>query len=213
MKPMRNLLFISFCAMAMNAWPAQVQTIEVKTNGGNQSLKMPWKNCIGVGRANNLLRADILEHLERIQKEIGFRYCRFHAIFDDEMRVVVRNPDNTISYQWHEVDNVYDALLRLGLRPFVELNPMPAALASGPKTMFFYKMNVTPPKSYEEWGNLVEAFARHIIQRYGLDEVRQWYFEVWNEPDLDGFWSGSKEEYFRLYDASAKALKEALGTP
>ena len=98
------------------------------------------------------MRADILEHLARIQKDIGFRYCRFHAIFDDDMGVVLRNPDNTLSYQWHEVDNVYDALLKLGLRPFVELNPMPAALASGRNTQFFYRMNVTPPKSYEEWG-------------------------------------------------------------
>jgi xylan 1,4-beta-xylosidase len=207
MKILGALFTVSFCLLVLAVLSAQAQTIEVKENPDKQSLKMPWKNCIAVGRADNLLRADLLEHLAYLQKEIGYRYCRFHAIFDDEMQVVIRKPDGAIGYQWHEVDKVYDALLKIGLRPFVELNPMPKALASGSTTMFFYKMNVTPPKSYEEWGNLVEEFAKHVVQRYGLNEVRQWYFEVWNEPDLRGFWTGTKEEYWQLYDASAKALK------
>jgi len=207
MKTVRLSLLVSLFLSVPSMLPGQVQTIEAKVGSQLEPLKMPWKNCISVGRAQNLLRADILEHLARVQKEIGFRYCRFHAIFDDEMQVVVRKPDNTIEYQWDEVDKVYDALLKLGLRPFVELNPMPAALASGTQTMFFYKMNVTPPKSYEEWGNLVEAFTKHIVQRYGQEEVRQWYFEVWNEPNLAGFWSGTKEEYWQLYKASAEAVK------
>jgi xylan 1,4-beta-xylosidase len=109
---------------------------------------------------------------------------------------------------WHQVDKVYDALLKLGIRPFVELNPMPAALASGTQTMFFYKMNVTPPRSYDEWGYLVSSFVQHLVQRYGLDEVRQWYFEVWNEPNLSAFWSGTQQDYWKLYAASANAIKK-----
>ena len=142
------------------------------------------------------------------QTILGYPYCRFHAIFDDEMDVVRRDKQTgKLIFQWHEVDKVYDALLKLSIRPFVKLNPMPAAMASGTQTMFHYKMNVTPPKSYEEWEILVEAFTRHMVERYGIEEVRQWYFEVWNEPNLSVFWSGTQDEYWKLYTASAKAIK------
>ena len=171
-------------------------------------LHMPWKNAIAVGRAYEILRQDVQDHLALLQREIGFRYCRFHAVFHEDMQVVVRRPDGRLGFQWHHVDKVYDALRKLGLRPFVELNPMPKVMASGTQEMFYWKMNVTPPTSYDEWSELVEAFARHMIDRYGLDEVRQWYFEVWNEPNLSCFWSADMAEYFKLYDASAKALKK-----
>ncbi len=167
----------------------------------------PWRNAIAVGRAFDLTRADLLDHLRLLQREVGFRTCRFHAVFDDDMQVVLRRPDGSLAFQWRNVDQVYDALLAMGLKPFVELNPMPTALSSGTQTMFWYKMNVTPPKDFGEWEQLIEAFARHLVDRYGIAEVRSWWFEVWNEPNLQGFWSGTKEEYFRLYDASARALK------
>lgn len=170
-------------------------------------LRMPWRNGIAVGRAFDLVRTDLLEHLAFLQRTIGYRYCRFHAIFDDDMQVVQATADGGVAYQWRQVDLVYDRLLALGLKPFVELNPMPTALASGSQQMFWFKMNVTPPKAWQAWEDLVEAFARHLVERYGMDEVRSWYFEVWNEPNLGGFWSGSKEQYFQLYDASARALK------
>lgn len=187
---------------------AQTTAIQILPAKEKVQLKMPWRNCIAVGRANNLLRADVLEHLAYAQKVMGYRYCRFHAIFDDEMDVVRRDKQTgKLIFQWHQVDKVYDALLKLGIRPFVELNPMPAAMASGTQTMFHYKMNVTPPKSYEEWELLVEAFTRYIMERYGIEEVRHWYFEVWNEPNLSGFWSGTQDEYWKLYTASAKAIK------
>ena len=171
------------------------------------SLRKPWKNAIAIGRAYELLRQDVLDHLRLVQRTIGYRYCRFHGLFHDEMAVVGRRADGSLAFRWHQVDKVYDALLGMGLKPFVELNPMPGALASGIETIFDWKMNVTPPRDYGEWEQLVEAFARHCIDRYGLEEVRQWYFEVWNEPNLSGFWSGTKEEYWKLYAASAAALK------
>ncbi len=170
-------------------------------------LKKPWKNAIAVGRAYELLRADVLEHLAMVQREIGYRYCRFHGLFHDEMAVVGRRKDGSLGFRWHQVDKIYDSLLEMGLRPFVELNGMPSALASGTQTIFDWRLNVSPPKDYAEWGALVEAFARHVVGRYGLEEVRTWYFEVWNEPNLAGFWAGTKEDYWRLYDASAWALK------
>jgi xylan 1,4-beta-xylosidase len=173
----------------------------------SQPLRRPWKNGIAVGRAYDLTRADLLEHLRWLQREVGFRSCRFHGVFHDDMAVVRRSRDGSLVYQWHHVDKVYDALLELGLKPFVELNPMPAALASGSQTMFYYAMNVTPPKVWEEWGGLVRAFTLHCLERYGLDEVRQWHFEVWNEPNLSAFWSGTKKEYFELYAHAARAVK------
>ncbi len=170
-------------------------------------LRRPWKNGIAVGRAYDLTRSDLLAHLAWLQREVGFRTCRFHAVFHDDMAVVRRQKDGTLVYQWHHVDKVYDALLALGLRPFVELNPMPAALASSGQTMFHYRMNVTPPREWGEWHGLVRAFTLHCVERYGLPEVRQWHFEVWNEPNLSGFWSGSKEDYFQLYAHAARAVK------
>ncbi len=174
----------------------------------NRTLRMPWRNCIAVGRAQNLLRNDLLAHLSYAQKIMGYKFCRFHAIFDDELQVVSRDSKtNKLIFQWSQVDKVYDALLQMGIKPFVELNPMPKALASGTQTMFYYKMNVTPPTSYDDWEFLVSEFTKHLVDRYGINEVRTWYFEVWNEPNLNAFWSGSMEEYFKLYKASAKAVK------
>ncbi|MDX2052371.1 MAG: hypothetical protein SFV15_08280 [Polyangiaceae bacterium] len=170
-------------------------------------LRMPWKKGITVGRAYELLREDLLGHLRKAQAEIGFKYCRFHGLFHDDMAVVHRKPDGTIVYQWHHVDKVFDALLAMGLKPFVELNPMPSALASGTQKMFFYQMNVTPPKDYKEWEELNYEFAAHCAARYGIDEVRSWYFEVWNEPNLGGFWSGTQAEYFELYRAAAHGIR------
>ncbi len=181
--------------------------ITINSSPLGEPLRRPWKNGIAIGRANDLVRADHIDHLRWLQREIGFRSCRFHGLFHDDMAVVRRRRDGSLVYQWHHVDKAYDSLLSLGLKPFVELNPMPAALASGSQTMFHYKMNVTPPRLWTEWGDLVAAFARHCVERYGLAEVATWNFEVWNEPNLPGFWSGSKEDYFLLYSHAAHAVK------
>jgi len=181
--------------------------ITLSPEQSSTELRRPWKNGIAVGRAFDLTRADLIEHLSWLQREVGFRTCRFHAIFHDDMAVVRRRKDGSLAYQWHQVDKVYDSLLAIGLKPFVELNPMPAALASGTQTMFHYQMNVTPPRDWKEWHDLVRAFAAHCVERYGLTEVRQWNFEVWNEPNLSAFWSGTKDEYFQLYAHAVRAVK------
>jgi len=181
--------------------------IHIDSNHRLAPLRRPWKNGIAVGRAYDLTRADVLDHLSWLQREVGFRTCRFHAVFHDDMAIVQRRRDGTLVYQWHHLDKIYDSLLALGLKPFVELNPMPAAIASGPDTMFYYKMNITPPREWSEWQDLVRAFTAHCVERYGLAEVRSWHFEVWNEPNLSGFWSGTKEEYLEIYAHAARAVK------
>lgn len=170
-------------------------------------LRKPWKQCVAVGRGYDLLREDLLDHLDWLQREVGFRSSRFHAILHDDVGIVKKTRDGQLYYCWNQLDKIYDALLARGLRPFVELNPMPAAIASDNKWIMHYRMNITPPAQWEAWGDLVEAFARHLIERYGLEEVRKWNFEVWNEPNLSSFWSGTKEDYFMLYATAAFAVK------
>ena len=167
---------------------------------------MPWKKAIAVGRAYDLLRNDLLEHLAIIQEQIGYEYIRFHAIFHDDMNVYKEDAGGNPVYQWHQVDKILDSTLKLGLRHILELNPMPAAMASGDQTIFAYEMNCTPPKSYEKWEALVREFVLHLCERYGREEISKWYFEVWNEPDLS-FWSGTREEYYKLYAHAARAVK------
>lgn len=182
--------------------------IRIAPESSDKPLKMPWRTGITVGRAYDLMRADLQEQLRQSQRELGWRYIRFHGLFHDDMDVVRRDPvSGRLRFQWHHLDKLIDFLLSIGLKPFAELNPMPAALASGTQTMFHYQMNVTPPADWTEWEALIEAFARHGVERYGLAEVRTWYFEVWNEPNLKGFWSGSQEDYWLLYRHAANALK------
>ena len=175
------------------------------TNRGTP-LRQPWKKLITVGRAYELLRTDLQSHLDRAQREIGWEYCRFHALFHDDMAVVKKVKED-IRYQWRTINGIYDTLLDVGLRPFVELNPMPKALASGDRTIFWYGMNVTPPKDFNQWEDLIENYARQCIRRYGRAEVRQWYFELWNEPNMPGFWTGEFEGYIKLYEHTVAALR------
>jgi xylan 1,4-beta-xylosidase len=123
------------------------------------------------------------------------------------MGVYKESPNGTPTYNWQYIDKLYDYLLQVGLKPFVELAFMPRDLASGSKTIFWWRGNITPPKSYEKWAALITALVRHFRERYGDDEVRKWYFEVWNEPDISPFWSADLNEYLKLYKSSAEAVK------
>ncbi len=173
----------------------------------DRKIDIPCLKMVSLGRAYELLRADTREHLKKVKDTFGFKYCRFHAIFHDDMDVVYLREDGSIGYHWHHIDKIYDYLLSIGMKPFVELNPMPKLIASGEQTMFFYAMNVTPPKSFDMWYDLVLKFTMHITERYGEDEVKTWYFEVWNEPNLECFWSADQKAYFELYKTSVNAVK------
>jgi xylan 1,4-beta-xylosidase len=172
-----------------------------------------WRECIGAGRANEGLRADWQRQLKMCQDEIGFRQIRFHGLLHDDMGVYAETKDGQPVHNWQYIDELYDSLLALNIRPFVELGFMPSALASGKKKMFWWQGNVTPPKSYEKWDGLIEDLVRHWTGRYGADEVRKWNFEIWNEPNYPGFWGPRnpdkpKEEYFELYAHTAAAVKK-----
>ncbi|MFD8777912.1 xylan 1,4-beta-xylosidase [Streptomyces sp. NPDC059916] len=175
-------------------------------------LSEAWRACVGTGRLELALRRDYQDSLALLQKEIGFRHIRGHGLFSDGMGVYrpyewqgARRVHHSFTY----VDQVVDACLELGIRPFLELGFMPGELASGGQTVFWWQGNVTPPSSHREWADLVRATLTHLVDRYGLEEVRDWPVEVWNEPDLPDFWEGADQAaYHRLYEVTAHAVKD-----
>jgi xylan 1,4-beta-xylosidase len=164
----------------------------------------------GSGRAVLTMRDSYRRDLREVKRITDMQYIRFHAIFHDEVGVYDEDAQGNPVLNFSYVDQIYDGLLANGVRPFVELSFMPKKLASNPQALhaFWYKQNVSPPKDYTKWDSLMTQFAKHLIDRYGIDEVSQWYFEVWNEPNID-FWAGEPHQptYFELYDHTARALK------
>jgi len=170
-------------------------------------LNTMFKECIGAGRANEGLRADWQQQLTMTKRECGFKYIRMHGLTDD-MGVYHEDKDGRPEYNYQYIDGLYDFLLNIGRKPFVELGVMPSALASGNQTIFWWKGNITPPKDYEKWAELIRNLTMHFTERYGAEEVKNWYFEVWNEPNLENcFWAGTRTEYFKLYEYTARAIK------
>lgn len=180
-----------------------------------EKLNKPWELCIGSCHAYTLLREDVRQHFKMLNKECGFQYIRCHGLFDDDMSVVVKEGGKFV-YSFINIDSIYDYLLKNNMKPFIELSFMPAVLASDPtKTVFHYKGIVSLPKNMGEWNNFIKAFTTHLIERYGLEEVRKWYFEFWNEPNLGGdilnfntgFFAGTQEQYFDFYKNTANTIK------
>ncbi|MGH9470073.1 MAG: GH39 family glycosyl hydrolase [Terriglobia bacterium] len=181
-------------------------TINIDARHGVGPLDHYWESIVGSGRASLAFRADYQKDLKQVHDAAGMQAVRFHGIFDDDDGVCWLDSRGDVVYNFQYVDQIYDSLLDAGVRPFVELSFMPAALASGNKTVFWYKGNVTPPKDMDAWVAMITAFARHLFTRYGGGEISHWFFEVWNEPNLD-FWAGTQDQYFELYRRTALALK------
>jgi len=186
---------------------AQTRVIEVDMGAERGPLDTFFKVSIGAGRANEGLRADWQQQLAQVKHDAGFEYIRMHGLLTDDMGVYKIDGQGQEQYNFQYIDALYDFILDIGMKPFVELGFMPSALASGDKTIFWWRGNVTPPGDYERWEKLIQVLAQHWTDRYGAEEVRDWYFEVWNEPNLQGFWAGSQEDYFRLYTHAARAVK------
>ncbi len=210
----RLILFILVCFTSISAFtqkkaiknnelPERLINVDFSREKG--PLNTMFKECIGAGRANEGLRADWQQQLAYVKKECGFKYIRMHGLLTDDMGVYKEDKNGNPEYNYMYVDVLFDYLQSIGMKPFVELGFMPSALASGDKTIFWWKGNVTPPKDYDKWGALIRNLTQHFTERYGADEVKTWYFEVWNEPNLSpGFWTGTQEEYFKLYHIQCK---------
>ena len=161
---------------------------------------------VGSDYPGTLIRADSQAQLKLTVDELGFRYLRFHAIFHDVLGTV-RSENGKTTYDWTKVDQLYDNLLAMHIRPFVELGFTPNALATSSNSIFYWKGNTSHPNP-AGWHDLISAFLQHLEARYGQAEVRSWFFEVWNEPNLSGFWEGADQQaYFALYDSTSNTIK------
>ena len=214
---MPRLFSLSLAAVLLCFTPAslaqspetQPEQLTLNTQAAGTPFPHFWEQMFGSGRAVLALRDDWRKDLATVHQATGFRYVRFHGIFDHEVGVYDEDKAGKPVYNWSYVDEVYDNLLAEGVRPYVELSFMPEKLASqNVQQAFWYHPNPSPPADYAKWNAMITAFAQHLVARYGIDEVAQWYFEVWNEPNLD-FWVGkpAQQTYFTLYDNTAKALK------
>ena len=210
------LLFAGFPgalrAQSSSTQPAasvSTEIIEVDPSAPSHPFPHFWEQMFGSGRAILSLRDAYRQDLREVKQATGFEYIRFHGIFDDETGLYNEDANGNPVYNFSYIDQIYDGLLANGVRPFVEMSFMPKKLAAQQTLhVFWYHPVVSPPKDYEKWGDFISHFAQHLVDRYGIDEVSQWYFEVWNEPNLD-FWAGDpkQETYYELYDATARALK------
>jgi xylan 1,4-beta-xylosidase len=190
----------------MQAQQTTPRTIVVDTQDIAGPLDHFFDLSVGSDYPGTLLRPDSLAQLKLMVDETGFRYIRFHAIFHDVLGTVQIKEGKTV-YDWTKIDQLYDALLARHIRPFVELGFTPEALATSKNSIFYWKGNTSHPQP-EGWHSLIDAFVRHIEERYGRPEVESWFFEVWNEPNLSGFWEGGDQKaYFELYDATAAIIK------
>lgn len=189
----------------------------INKNVPTKKFHRHWQYCVGSGHATLALRADYLRQLKQVHEELGIERVRFHGIFNDDMQVYMKFSDlmpipgaeklNHISFR--KIGLVYDNILSCGMKPYVELSFMPKHLASSEvKCGFFYGGYIAPPKDETEWTEFIKYFVRYLLDRYGAEEVESWPFEVWNEPDVFVFWAGTKEQYFRLYEITAKVIKE-----
>ena len=181
----------------------------------------PWRPIIGsehlsqveagIGPGGRPIGAEFSEALRLAHDELGVEAVRAHAILGDDLGTY-REVDGRPVHDFSGIDRIYDHVLDLGLRPIVELSFMPRDLAGDPaKTVFDYGAIVSPPRDWDRWEELVRDFTAHLVERYGSEEVRHWAFEVWNEANLEVFWSGTREEYLRLYDVSVRAVKAVDG--
>jgi xylan 1,4-beta-xylosidase len=214
---MQRTISVFLCLAALvvaSVAQAQAQTqgerkIVVDASAPAHAFPHFWEQMFGSGRAVLSLRDSYRRDLREVRQITGFAYVRFHAVFQDEVGIYDENEQGQPLYNFSYLDQIYDGLLANGVRPFVELSFMPKKLAARDMPhAFWYKPNVSPPKDWAKWDDLITAFARHLIERYGTPEVSQWYFEVWNEPNLD-FWGGDPKQptYWDLYDHTATALK------
>ncbi|SDB24572.1 xylan 1,4-beta-xylosidase [Butyrivibrio sp. INlla16] len=166
--------------------------------------------CVGTGRLGLALTEEYLKELEFVQNMIGFSYIRGHGLFSDDVAIYneyEEDGETKVEYNYTYIDRIFDSFLRLGIRPYLELGFMPGQLASGTQTIFYWKGNTTPPKDYKKWTDMVIALLAHLKKRYG-EETVTWPIEVWNEPNLPGFWyKADMQEYFKLFKETFLAIK------
>ena len=189
----------------------------IKKDTTTKQFNKHWQFCVGSGRAELAQRTDYCRQLRRVHDELGIKRVRFHGIFCDDMHTLhslkdvlaIPGAQRFTEQSFRFCGLVYDNVMDCGMQPFVELSFMPSMLASKKKRgLFFYKPNISMPKSDTAWESYIKDFISYLLRRYGKNEVRNWFFEVWNEPDLKvAFFAGKQADYFHLYEITARAIK------
>lgn len=206
---MRRVLFAVLCSVAVSCAAAEqpAPRIDLDIAQALKPIDRFYALSVGSDYPGTLIREDSQAHLAAASNELGFKDLRFHDLFHDVLGTV-RRVAGQIVYDWSRIDQLYDAMLAKVVRPFVELSFTPSALKTWDQSLFYWKANTSHPDP-ALWRNLVAAYLRHVIARYGVDEVRRWYFEVWNEPNLKDFWEDAdREAYFGLYADTARTVKK-----
>lgn len=171
--------------------------------------------CVGTGRMGLAMQREYMDQLKVVQDICHFKHIRGHGLFCEDMSIYQPYKDAAgvehEAYCFTYLDRVMDDYKANGIKPFIELGFMPGQMASGTQTIFYWKGNTTPPADERKWVNLVKATLQHLVDRYGAEEVVTWPIEVWNEPNLPGFWENAdRPKYLRLYEITAPAVKEVL---
>ncbi|HKK61226.1 MAG TPA: hypothetical protein VJ951_01620 [Bacteroidales bacterium] len=195
----------------------KTKMFSVKPNykGQRVEFRHSWEGLGNIDQMLWMTRLDCLQQLEDAHKDLGLRHVRAVGLFDDNLAVVGKDPrkfDNENAkprINWQNVDYIFDSLLDRGIAPMFTTTFMPEALSSGNQTVFETKNNVSLPKSFQEWEQLVSVTAGHMLDRYGKKRMENWYYEVWNEPNLGAFFGGSKEDFFKLWKVTYDVIKKA----
>lgn len=192
--------------------PSAQAVVSIITDYGTEKLRLrhTWRRLVCVGKAYLLLHGEVRDALRLLQKNIGYEYIKFHGIFDDQMMLYQEDEKGHMRLSFIYVDKVFDFLRSVHLRPLLQLSFMPGQLADGGHRIFEGSSCIAPPRDIKKWDALVEAFMRHLINRYGMDEVSRWPVCVWNEPDTstEMFGLGSEAQYRRLYAHTWRTVKE-----
>lgn len=183
----------------------QLKHIEVDVLSTGKKLQHKWRNLINIGYAKDGLNAAIQQQLIEVQRTIGFRYLRFHGLFNDDMMVYNENKDGSSVLNFTYVDLLFDFILSIDMLPYIELSYMPSRLARDVTSVGLRQSIISMPKDMEKWNELVRKLIKHCIVRYGIDCVREWYFILWN----NGLGSNAykDEEYLELYESTYKTIK------
>ncbi|MGQ3052414.1 MAG: GH39 family glycosyl hydrolase [Roseateles sp.] len=199
------LLSFALSAAAVAAPPA-ARAVTLDRAAAAKPMDRFYDLAVGADYPGTTRRPENMAQLKTAVDELGFRYIRFHDIFHDELGTVKKDGDKLV-FDWTAIDKLYDDLLARGIKPFIELGFTPSAMKTSPLTIFYWKGNTSHPQP-GPWAELIDAFVPHLIQRYGIEEVRQWPFEVWNEPNLKDFWENADQKaYFDLYVNTARTIK------
>lgn len=204
----RCRVLISFIMALGMCLGIHAKTYTLELDGSKKLGTIPhfWSECVGTGTMEYCLKPEWQAAAKIGAKEAGFKYVRGHGIFThlnnvDNIKIISWKQGSAPTYNWSKIDAIYDAVIACGLEPLVELSFMPPDLQSNTPA--------SKPKDWNVWQDMITAFVKHLEERYGVEKVRKWYFEVWNEFDYSGFWKDSKEDYYMLYNKTVAGIRSA----